>query len=122
MDENKLLEAIRQIVKEEVSQTVEAKLDKKLDEKLEPIKADIGELTAEVAEIREDVRHARVLIEAHDEKLQLLYEAQAETAAKFGQLDRMEKTLNDVKSEAGVIRDIVRFHSSDIATLKKAAL
>lgn len=97
--DKEMLDALRQIMREE----------------LEPLKA-------EIAEIKEDARHTRVLIEAHDEKIQLIHEAQAETAAKLSKLDRMEQTLNDVKSEVEVIRDVVRFHSSDIATLKKAAL
>lgn len=88
-------------------------MDSKLKELVQPINERLDR-------IEEDTRHTRVLVEAHDEKFQLIQEAQAETAAKFGQLDRMEQTLNDVKSEVEVIRDVVRSHSSDIAMLKRA--
>lgn len=83
---------------------------------------DLSGIKSEIAQTKQDARHTRVVMEAQEEKFQLLCEAQAETAAKFGQLDRMEGTLNKVKSEVQVIRDVVRFHSSDIAILKKAAL
>lgn len=69
---------------------------------------------------KNESRQTRVLVEAQAHKIDLLMEAQAETKAKFTQLDRIEKTLNDTKMEVEVIRDVVRRHSGEIRDLRKA--
>lgn len=70
--------------------------------------------------IEEDTRHTRVLLEATNKNVSLLCEAQQETYAKLRQLDRMEITLNNVKSDTEVLKDVVSWHSQDIKSLKQA--
>lgn len=104
---------------------LKSELSAMIDEKIAPLQAEISglkeetrHLTADIAGLKEETRHIRVLVEAHDKKFQLIQEAQAETAAKFSQLDRMEQTLEDVKSEVEVMRDVMQFHTKEITTLK----
>lgn len=70
--------------------------------------------------IEEDTRHTRVLLEATNKNVSLLCEAQQETYAKLRQLDRMEITLNNVKSDTEVLKDVVSWHSQDIKSMKQA--
>lgn len=81
--------------------------------------SEVTNLKGQVEELKVESRETRVMVEAQNHKIELLYEAQAETAAKFAQLDRMETTLNEVKSEVRVIRDVTRFHSGQIKEIKQ---
>lgn len=112
------IEDTQRVTSEKID-TIEA-AQKVAFQKIDTIEAAQKETSLRLDGMEQDIRHTRMLFEDQNDKLQLLCDAQAETAAKFGQLDRMEQTLNEVKSEVKVIRDVVRFHSADIASLKKA--
>lgn len=126
--DKELLEAIGKMLDDRdnrLKEHLKADMSAMMDEKIAPLQAEISGLkeetrhiTEDIAGLKEETRHIRVLVEAHDGKFQLIQEAQAETAAKFSQLDRMEQTLEDVKSEVEVMRDVMQFHTKEITTLK----
>ena len=89
--DQELLDALRQVMKEEL-RPISDRLDK----------------------LEEETRHTRILVEATNKNLKLMCEAQQETSAKFKKIDRMEMTLNDVKSDTEVIKDVVGWHSRDL--------
>ncbi|MFA9379493.1 MAG: hypothetical protein ACERKO_00390, partial [Acetanaerobacterium sp.] len=55
-----------------------------------------------------------------NKNIQLLFEAQQESASRFSKLDRIEMTLNTVKSDTEVIKTVVTEHSQSIRELKTA--
>lgn len=71
-------------------------------------------------EARDEARQTRVLVEMQDKKLNLLCEAQEETRRKFRQLDKLERTLYEVKSEVEVMADIMKTHAGELRELKNA--
>ena len=87
---------------------------------LQPINERLDKMDGRLDQIEEDTRHTRVLLEATNKNVSLLCEAQQETYAKLRQLDRMEITLNNVKSDTEVLKDVVSWHSQDIKSLRQA--
>ena len=87
---------------------------------LQPINERLDKMDGRLDQIEEDTRHTRVLLEATNKNVSLLCEAQQETYAKLRQLDRMEITLNYVKSDTEVLKDVVSWHSQDIKSLRQA--
>ena len=65
-------------------------------------------------------RETRILLEDTNQKIKLLAEGHGETVSKLRKLERMERTLDNVKSDVEVIRTVVFWHSEDIQQLKKA--
>ncbi len=80
----------------------------------------LDKMDGRLDQIEEDTRHTRVLLEATNKNMALLCEAQQETYSKLHQLDRMEITLNNVKSGTEALKDVVSWHSQDIKSLKQA--
>ncbi len=87
---------------------------------LQPMNDRLDKVEQSIQEVKEETRRTQVLVESTNKNLKLICEAQQETAGKFKQLERVEMTLNDVKLNTEVIKDVVQWHSSDIKTLKKA--
>ena len=85
-----------------------------MDLKLQPIQK-------ELAEIKERVTKIEVVQEnVTNKNIQVLFEGQQGMNEKFRKLDRMEMTLNDVKSDTEVIKGVVASHSKSIQDLKLA--
>lgn len=117
-----------------------------MDVKLDPIKADIAGLKQSQGELRQTVdalaqlqdglrrnvdglkhkqeeqvefeRGTRILLEGMDRNIRLLAEGHQINAEKLRRLDRIEMTLNDVKSEVEVIKHVVSWHSEAILDTK----
>lgn len=114
MTDKEMLEAMAQLL-----QPISERLDK-MDGRLDKIEEIQAQTTSRLDQIEEDTRHTRVLLETTNKNVSLLCEAQQETYAKLRQLDRMEITLNNVKSDTEVLKDVVSWHSQDIKSLKQA--
>ncbi len=109
MDEKQLLSAISDL------------MDSKLKQVLEPINQKLERIEERVTKVEEHVTKIEVVQEnVTNKNIQLLFETQHEMADKYRKLDRMEMTLNSVKADAEVIKDVVTEHSQSIRELKVA--
>lgn len=108
------------MVDKDMLEALSKMMDDKLGNALKPVNERLDGMSDRLDRIEEETRHTRILVESTNKNLKLMCEAQQETAGKFKQLDRVEMTLNDVKSDTEVIKDVVQWHSGDIKTLKKA--
>lgn len=93
-----------------------ARLEQRQDA-LEEGQRSIWEKLEEQAEFE---RGTRILIENVDHNLRLLAEARGADAARIEKIDRIEAALYEVKSDVGVIKKVVTWHSKEISELKKA--
>ena len=106
---------------------------KAMQSMLDPIKQDLSGLKQDIAEVKQDltdvkqelseVKGRAIKIELVQENktnrnIQLLYEVQQGANIKFQRLDQMESTLNAVKSDTEVIKQVVTEHSQSIRELK----
>ena len=114
MTDREMLEAMAQLL-----QPINERLDK-IEKAQSQTTCRLDKMDGWLDKIEEDTRHTRVLLEATNKNMSLLCEAQQETYAKLRQLDRMEITLNNVKSDTEVLKDVVSWHSQDIKSLKQA--
>lgn len=103
----------------ELLQPINNRLER-METDLSGVKEDLAGVKSELAQVKEDGRHTRILLEATNKNVKLLCEAQSANAEKLQQLDRIEATLNDVKSDTEVLKDVVSWHSADIKKLKQA--
>ena len=85
-----------------------------INTRLDGLEAGQKALQDEVKEIREDTRHTRVLLEATDKNVRILAESQLNLIEKIGKVEGMEATLEDVKSDTDVIKQVVTWHSDSI--------
>lgn len=109
MDEKQLLSALSDL------------MDSKLKTALEPIRQDISGIQQDLSEVKERVTKIEVVQEnITNRNIQLLFEGQQGINSKFQKLDRMEMTLNDVKSDTEVVKSVVTQHSQSIRELKEA--
>lgn len=123
--DKEMLEAISQMMDTKLA-SVRNEMSQMMDAKLEPIRAELAEvkqgqkaLERQQAEQTEFERGTRVLVENVNKNIRLLAEGHSANAAKLQQLDRMESTLNDIKSDTEVLKGIVTWHSEAIDRLKK---
>ena len=118
----------------------DAQILKAMQTMLEPIKEDLSVLKQDVSGLKQDVstlkqdmvevkqelsevktRVMKIEIRQENEispRIQLLVEAQQDNALRFKTLDRVEKTLDEVKSDTEVIKDVITQHSRSIQELK----
>ena len=106
------LQAIAELIRSEVQPILEDVAE---------LKQDISDLKQEVSYIKERVTKIEVVQEnVTNKNIQVLFEGQQGMNEKFRKLDRMEMTLNDVKSDTEVIKGVVASHSKSIQDLKLA--
>ena len=105
MVDKEMLMAIRQMMQEEL-QPINKRLDS-MDDRLSRIE----ERATKIEVVQENVTNKNI---------QVLFEGQQGMNEKFRKLDRMEITLNDVKSDTEVIKGVVASHSKSIQDLKLA--
>jgi len=105
MDNNELLQAIRQIVQDEIKQEVE------------PIKQNLSEIRERVTQVEDDTRHTRVLIEQNvNRKVDLVVEQYGDIARK---LDRVHE-IDELRDRVRTLERVVTDHTDQIQSLKKA--
>ena len=102
-------------------QAIAKLMDANFEKALDPINKRLDSMDERLSRIEERVTKIEVVQENITNKnIQLLFEGQQGITEKFQKLDRMEMTLNNVKSDSEVIKDVVTEHSKSIRELKKA--
>ena len=95
---------------------------------IQPIRKDVAELKQDISELKQEVSYIKeratkievVQENVTNKNIQVLFEGQQGMNEKFQKLDRMEMTLNAVKSDTEVMKDVVTEHSKSIRDLKLA--
>ncbi len=100
MENQELLQAIRQIVKEEVSAQVD------------PVKQDISGVKQEITKI--NIR----LENDVDKRLQLLAEGQQGMNEKFQKLDQVAEDVEEIKLTTRALEAVTQRNSNDIRSLR----
>ena len=96
MDEKALLEAMREMMREE----------------LEPMKRDLAEVKQRVTKI--ETAQEQVT----NKKIQLLIESQTETKAKMEKLDEMAERVEDIQITVNAIEAVTKQNCTDIKQLR----
>lgn len=96
MDEKALLEAMREMMREE----------------LEPMKRDLAEVKQRVTKI--ETAQEQVT----NKKIQLLIESQTETKAKMEKLDEMAERVEDIQITVNAMEAVTKQNCTDIKQLR----
>lgn len=141
MDNQEMLDAMRQLIREETrdvireetakvfreetSKIVREETTKIIDDKLEPIKAEIGGIRAELSQmideklepIRDEIRGIKVIIDTEIRRdINLLAEGQAAILARLPDPAEME----DMQERLSAAETVLKVHSQEIHKLKMA--
>lgn len=129
MDEKMLIEAMRQMMREEIGREV--------GKALEPIREDIQVLKADNAEIREDLRTLKAdnaeiredlqsvkadtaRLVTMEKTLGLLMEAQGETREKVKKLDKIADDVEEIKIRVSALEGVTKENTSQIKDIRIA--
>ena len=115
MDEKMLIEAMRQMMREEIGREV--------GKALEPIREDIQALKADNAEIREDLQSVKAdtaRLVTMEKTLGLLMEAQGETRDKVKKLDKVAEDVEEIKIRVSALEGVTKENTSQIKDIRIA--
>ena len=129
MDEKMLIEAMRQMMREEIGREV--------GKALEPIREDIQALKADNAEIREDLRTLKAdnaeiredlqsvkadtaRLVTMEKTLGLLMDAQVETREKVKKLDKVADDVEEIKIKVSALESVTKENTSQIKDIRIA--
>ena len=129
MDEKMLIEAMRQMMREEIGREVGKALEP-IREDIQALKADNAEireylrtLKADNAEIREDLQSVKAdtaRLVTMEKTLGLLMEAQGETREKVKRLDKVAEDVEEIKIKVSALESVTRDNTSEIKDIRLA--
>lgn len=141
MDEKMLIEAMRQMMREEIGREVGKALEPingrldKMDARMSSMEDDMRALKADNAEIREDLQSVKAdlsdvkqrvtKIEVTQEQVTnknigLLMDAQVETRDKVKKLDKMAEDVVEIRVKVAALESVTKENTSQIQDIRLA--
>ena len=132
MDNQELLLAMRQMLEETVApinkrlDNMDKRLDNmdkrldNMDKRLDNMDKRLDNMDRKVDEVKTLATKTQLTIENEiAPKIKILFEGQLVLQSRFAQLDRMERILEEVRSDVQTLKAVVSWHSTDIRALKR---
>ena len=132
MDNQELLLAMRQMLEETVApinkrlDNMDKRLDNmdkrldNMDKRLDNMDKRLDDLDRKVDEAKTLATKTQLTIENEiAPKIKILFEGQLVLQSRFAQIDRMERILEEVRSDVQTLKAVVSWHSTDIRALKR---
>lgn len=110
MVDKEMLTAISGLLDEKLEQKLEEKLNQKLDEKLKPVYERLDILDADVSDLKDQMKHTRVLLEDNViPRLDTIEKCYLDTFQRYKErTEQFDRMTEDIK----VIKSVVSDHST----------